>query len=169
MVLQLIPERRAMDDIPTRIAGLAENTAEKQQRGRPFEPGQSGNPQGRPKGSRNKATLAAESLLEGESEVLIRTLVEKAKEGDSTALRLCIDRVLPLRRDRAVTFDLPEIKTAADAVIASNAVLGACSAGALSPDEAMKIMSMIEAHVRTLEIVAIEVDLSAVEEIVKAR
>jgi hypothetical protein len=32
---------------------MADNTAKKQ-RGRPFEPGQSGNPAGRPKGSRNK-------------------------------------------------------------------------------------------------------------------
>src|SRR4051794_181498 len=44
----------------------AEETAKKQ-RGQPFQPGQSGNPHGRPKGSRNKTTLLAEALLEGES------------------------------------------------------------------------------------------------------
>jgi hypothetical protein len=62
----------------------AENTARKQ-RGRPFEPGKSGNPKGRPKGSRNQATLLAEALLDGEAETLTRTMIEKASDGDTTA------------------------------------------------------------------------------------
>jgi hypothetical protein len=45
----------------TQVNGAADNTAQKQQVGRPFEPGQSGNPAGRPKGSRNKVS---EKLLE---------------------------------------------------------------------------------------------------------
>jgi hypothetical protein len=50
-------------------------------RGRPFAPG---NP-GRPKGSRNKATLAAEALLDGEAEALTRKAIELALAGDVTA------------------------------------------------------------------------------------
>ena len=69
----------------------AENTAPKQ-RGRPFEPGKSGNPIGRPKGARNQATLLAESLLEGEVEAITRKLINRALEGDTTALRLCLER-----------------------------------------------------------------------------
>ena len=64
-------------------------------RGRPFVKGRSGNPRGRPAGSRNKKTLAAAVLLEGESEALTRKAVELALEGDPTALRLCIERILP--------------------------------------------------------------------------
>ena len=60
--------------------------------------GQSGNPAGRPPGSRNPATLAAEVLLEGEAEALTRRAIERAMEGDVTALRLCLERVLPARR-----------------------------------------------------------------------
>jgi len=71
-----------MEDIKTSLAP-AEDTAKKQ-RGRPFEPGKSGNPNGRPKGSRNKTTLAIEALLEGESEAITRKLLEMAKEGDMT-------------------------------------------------------------------------------------
>ena len=53
------------------------------QRGRPFKKGQSGNPSGRPQGSRHKATLAIEELLDGEADKLTRKAVEMALEGDS--------------------------------------------------------------------------------------
>ena len=69
-------------------------------RGRPFEKGRSGNPAGRRPGSRNKATLAAAALLAGESEALTRTAVDLALAGDPTAMRLCIERVLPPCRER---------------------------------------------------------------------
>jgi hypothetical protein len=86
---------------------------------RPFEPGQSGNPKGRPKGSRNKATVLAERLLDGEAEGFVRKVIEKALAGDSAALRLCLDRVVPLRRGRLVTFALPKIESAKDVPAAS--------------------------------------------------
>jgi hypothetical protein len=65
-----------------------EKTGEKQRNLKPFRPGQSGNPDGRPKGSRNKATLAMEALLDGEAEAITRKAIEKALEGDMTAIRL---------------------------------------------------------------------------------
>jgi hypothetical protein len=58
-----------------------------------FKPGQSGNPNGRPKGSLNATTLAAQALLDGEAETLTRKAVELAKGGDLAALRLCLDRL----------------------------------------------------------------------------
>ena len=69
---------------------MAENFEEKQQkqRGRPFIKGQSGNPAGRPRGSRNRATRAMQTLLDGEAQALTRKAVELALEGDTTALRL---------------------------------------------------------------------------------
>src|SRR5918997_104236 len=73
-------------------------------RGRPF---QAGNP-GRPKGARNKATLAAEALLDGEAEALTRKAVEMALSGDATAMRLCLERIAPPRKDRPVSFAMPE-------------------------------------------------------------
>src|SRR5713226_1671185 len=92
-------------------------------RGRPFEPGQSGNPSGRPKGARNRATLAVEALLDDEAEALTRKVVAMALEGNIAALRLCIERLSPPRRDRSVEFNLPKMESAADAVAASSAVL----------------------------------------------
>jgi hypothetical protein len=66
------------------------------------KPGQSGNPYGRPRGARNRATVVAERLLDGEADALTRKAIELAKEGDTTALRLCIERILPARKDRPV-------------------------------------------------------------------
>ncbi len=83
-------------------------------RGRPFEKGRSGNPLGRRVGCRNKTTIAAASLLAGEAEALTRRAVELALVGDPTALRLCIERILPRCRERTVKFVLPPIESAAD-------------------------------------------------------
>ena len=92
----------------------AENTAGKQH-GRPFQKGQSGNPSGRPKGARNAATLACETLLDGQAEALTQKAIQMALDGDAVALRLCLDRIFPPRKDRPVTFTLPPITSARDA------------------------------------------------------
>src|SRR3979411_3456735 len=102
----------------------AETTAKKQ-RGRSFKLGQSGNPAGRPRGARNKTTLAIEALLDGEAETITRKAIELAKAGDISALRLCLDRIAPPRKDRPVSFDLPSVKSAADATQASAALVAA--------------------------------------------
>ena len=116
-------------------------------RGRPFEPG---NP-GRPKGSRNKATLAAEALLDGEAEALTRKAIELALAGDVTALRLCWDRIVPARKDRPVTFALPNLEHANDAVMASAAIVEAVANGDLTPSEAAELSKVIDSFARTLE------------------
>jgi hypothetical protein len=102
-------------------------------------------------------------LLDGESEAITRKLLEKALEGDMTALRLCLERLLSPRRDRPVAFDLPPIETTADALSASSSVLAACADGVLSPGEAAQVMESISTHVRMLEAVEIEARVSALE------
>ena len=133
-------------------------------RGRPFEPGQSGNPKGRPKGSRNTTTLMAEALLDGEAEAITRKLIEKALEGDSAALRLSLERLVPPKRQRYVSFDFDgEIKTPADALRASTAVLSACADGQMSSEEAQQIMSLIQSHVQIVQVADLAERLEAVE------
>ena len=147
------------------ISKPAENTAEKQ-RGRPFQLGTSGNPSGRPKGARNHATVLAEALLDGEVDAITRKLIEKAKEGDTAALRLCLDRLLPPRRARAAPFPLPaKVETAQDAVEASSLVLAAMSAGELSPDQAATVMAVVASHVRLVETAVLEARVAALEKI----
>jgi hypothetical protein len=87
---------------------------------------------GRPKGSRNKATIAIESLLEGQAEALTQTAISKALDGDSIALRLCMDRIAPPMKDKPVSFPLPRMRDAMDASEAAGSVLSAVSDGTLT-------------------------------------
>jgi uncharacterized protein DUF5681 len=120
-------------------------------RGRPFEKGRSGNPLGRRVGCRNKTTIAAAALLAGEAEALTRKAVELALEGDPTALRLCIERILPQCRERAVKFALPAIESAADIAPAMKAVTSALAGGMITPAEAATIAAVVDTFVRAIE------------------
>jgi hypothetical protein len=136
----------------------------RQPRGRPFEKGRSGNPVGRRNGSRNKKTLAAMALLEGEAEALTRKAVENAMRGDPTAMRLCLERVLPPCRERSVKFALPPIESAADIAAAMKAVTSALAGGAITPGEAGTIASVVSTFVRAIETSDFERRLQEVEE-----
>ncbi|HEV7910800.1 MAG TPA: DUF5681 domain-containing protein [Methylocella sp.] len=61
---------------------------------------QSGNPAGRAQGSRTKSTLFAEAILENDREGIMDAVVNAAKNGDPTAMRLCVERLVPLRKGR---------------------------------------------------------------------
>ena len=139
------------------------DNSDPKQRGRPFVRGQSGNPSGKPKGTRHKVTQAMELLLEGEAEALTRKAIEMALAGDMTALRICLDRLAPVRRDRHVPFDLPAIATPSDAVGASTAIVAAVSAGELTPSEAADLGKLLEAHVRVIEAAEFEDRLNKLE------
>ena len=116
-------------------------------RGRPFEKGRSGNPLGRRVGCRNKTTIAAAALLAGEAE----------------ALRLCIERVLPQCRERAVKFVLSPIESAADIASAMKAVTSALAGGMITPGEAATIAAVVDTFVRAIETSDFERRLQLVE------
>src|SRR3954454_13312350 len=88
-----------------------------------FKPGQSGNPSGRPAGSRHRTSLAIDQLLDGEAEKITRKAIAMALDGDTVAMRLCLDRLAPPRRDRAVPFALPKLEVAEDDKAAAAAML----------------------------------------------
>jgi hypothetical protein len=117
----------------------------------PFQNGQSGNPAGRPRGARNKHTLALETIMEGQSDVITRKAIEMAKGGHMAAIRLIMDRMAPVHKDRAVDFELPPLDTPADAVTASAAIVAAVAAGDLTPMEADQLSKVVHAYVQALE------------------
>ena len=118
---------------------------------------------GRPKGTRNKKTLAIESLLEGQAEALTQTAISKALEGDGLALRLCMESIAPTPKDKAVSFSLPDMNYAMDASQAASSVLTAVSEGELTPIEGTCVMGLIDSYRRTLELTKIEERLQVLE------
>jgi Family of unknown function (DUF5681) len=129
-----------------------------------FKPGQSGNPDGRPKGARNRATIAAEQLLDGEADALTHKAIEMAKEGDTTALRLCIERILPARKDRPVAFEMPRIETVADSVKAAAAIASAVADGELTPMEAAELSKVVDGYTRAVETTDLAARLERLEQ-----
>jgi len=129
----------------------------------PFEKGQSGNPAGRPPGSRGKATLLAEAMIEGEATAIIRAVMERAKEGDMAAARLCLDRVAPRPRHRAVAFELPSLKSAADATSAVTAIIAAVAEGELAPAEAAELLKLVDGFLTTLAVTSFEERIARLE------
>ena len=129
-----------------------------------FQPGRSGNPSGRPAGSRHKTTLAVEQLLDGEAEKITRMAIDMALSGDSVAMRLCMDRLAPPRRDRPVPFALPKLETAAaDAVNATAALVEAVAAGELTPSEAGELSKLVEAFTKAMHTHELEERISRLE------
>lgn len=128
-----------------------------------FARGVSGNPAGRPAGTRHAVTRAVEALLEGEHEGLTRKAVEMALAGDTTALRLCLDRIAPARKDAPIVFALPPIRTATDAVEASTSLLGAVAVGEVTPDEAGRVMALLTAHKTLVETGDLEARIAKLE------
>jgi hypothetical protein len=115
-----------------------------------FQKGQSGNPLGRPLGSRNKRTIAAEKLFDEDAEALTRVAIDLAKEGDMAALRLCMDRICAPNRHRPAAFNLPQLAVAADAVGAMATIVQAVADGELSPSEASELAKVVQGYSHAL-------------------
>jgi hypothetical protein len=114
-------------------------------------------------GSRHRVTRAIDALLEGQHEALTAAAISKALAGDTVALRLCLDRLAPPRRDSPVSIALPAVRTASDAVKASAALLAALVAGEVTPDEAGRIMALLSAHKALIETCDLEQRIAALE------
>jgi hypothetical protein len=131
---------------------MAENAAQEQPRrgpGRPFQPGQSGNPNGKPRGLRNRATVLLDAISDGDLTAIVSTVVEKAKAGDLIAARLILDRVAPAPKGRALALDVPAIGEwdgSATVLTAYRRIIEAVRAGDVSPAEGLDFVALIEAQ-----------------------
>ena len=125
-----------------------------------FSPGRSGNPAGRPPGLEDKR-VALRALLEPHAPRLVEKAVQKALKGDTTALRICLDRLIPPVKARYETVSLPLGGTLADK---GNAVLDAAARGELSPDELSMLMQAISAQAHIVKVDDLERRVTELEE-----
>ncbi|OYX39950.1 MAG: hypothetical protein B7Y98_03500 [Sphingomonas sp. 32-62-10] len=102
-------------------------------------------------------------MLEGQHEALTQAAITKALDGDTVALRLCLDRLAPPRRDAPIAVALPPVRSAADAVEASAALLAAVGEGEVTPDEAGRVMALLAAHKGIVEAGDLEARIAALE------
>jgi hypothetical protein len=130
--------------------GMGGVMVERDARGR-FAPGASGNPAGKKPGTRNRASMLAAALTEGEGAAIARQVIEAALAGNGVAARFCLDRLCPRPRGRAITLDLPEITGTGAAIAAYNAGLRAMAAGEITPAEAVEIARFLERRLRLLQ------------------
>jgi hypothetical protein len=140
-----------------------DKTVKKQ--GSRFQKGRSGNPNGRPKGSRNRTTLACEALLEEEAGALTRKAIQMAKDGDTIALRICMDRIYPARKDRPVRFTLPPINSPRDAADIMVAVANAVATGDITPIEAAEFAKVIDTYVKAYNTAELDERVARVEQL----
>jgi hypothetical protein len=126
-------------------------------RGRPFPKGNSG----RKPGSKNRNTLVLAALLEGESEALLRTGIQRALGGDVVMLKFLLGRLLP--RERPVTIELPQMLFADDGVEALGSIMRAVSIGAISPDEGAKLATIVKSYTDAIDNADVVKRLDAIE------
>lgn len=118
---------------------------------------------GKPKGARHRVTRAVEELLEGQHEALTQKAIDLALAGDGPALRLCLDRIAPPRKDAPISIALPPVRSIEDAVDASATLLAAVAAGDVTPDEAGRVMALLTGHRQIIETGELERRIAALE------
>jgi len=133
-----------------------------------FQPGTSGNPSGRPKGSQDKRH-ALRQLLVPHQEKLVKTLIDFANAGDMSAMRIVMDRLMPPLREDPIRVTLPKIASADDCIKAQSFVLASVAAGELLPSEAQTLSGLIDAQRRAYETNDLAKRLVSVEEILKQK
>ena len=147
-------------------AKTPENSGKIQAQGK-YKKGCSGNPKGKPKGARNKSTLAAEALLEGSLEKICKKVEEEALNGNMQAAKMILERFLPPRKDRAIEIELPPIETFEDVLDTVGFIVNAVGTGKITPSEGELLVRTIESYAKALEIFEFESRLKTVEENLK--
>ena len=147
-----VPEKNDENGGAVKIRRSQSKISKQTKGGKPhrFQPGNQYG-RGRPQGSRNKATIALQTLLEGEGEAITRVAVERAKSGDATALRLCFERLIPEQKDRTVNLNFGSIQTIAGVAQAIDTLLQAVGNGEITPSEASTLATVLETRRRMIE------------------
>jgi hypothetical protein len=141
----------------------APNNSGEMQGGR-FRPGQSGNPQGKRPGSRNRASVVLDKMLTDDGADVVQAVLTAAKDGDMQAARLVLDRIVPVRKGRPIRLDLPTIESATDVLAALSSTVTAMAEGDITPDEAAVVAGVLETKRKAIETVELETRLARLEQ-----
>lgn len=140
---------------PTTIKRRAPKTA--------FKPGQSGNPQGKAKGTLSHASRILLKLMQGGAEEITTAVIDQAKAGNLAAARLILERIVPPAKERAISIALPNISTIDGITNAQAAILQAVADGELLPGEAATLTGIVENRRKAIETEELEKRIAALE------
>ena len=140
------------------------NAKLKKPRGKPFAKGVSGNPAGRPQGSRNRSTALRDLISDDQSEAILNTMIKAAMEGNLTAARYLLDRVAPASHSQSIMIALPPIETVEAGAKAIDATLKAVGQGDIPLNEAKEMIELIKDRIKLIETVGFEQRLLKVEQ-----
>ena len=136
---------------------------DKKQKDHLFKPGKSGNPKGRPAGSRHSVSILLDNMLSDEAEALIKKAIKMALAGDGQTLRALLDKLLPNRKDNPISIRLPEIGCTGDLPKVTSSLISAVGDGQLTPTEAAGVARLVEAHAKAIELAELEARLTELE------
>jgi thioredoxin-like negative regulator of GroEL len=128
-----------------------------------FQPGQSGNPRGKPPGTRSKVLAELDRLGAQGAQQVLAAVLHAAQQGDVAAAAIILKRCWPEFRGRPVRLKLPAITTATDVVAASAAIVSAVAGGRISPEEGQAVSAVIETQRRAMETVELAARIEALE------
>ncbi len=127
-----------------------------------FKKGQSGNPNGRPRGAVGQRTKLLKEL-ESDLPALITALKTNALAGDTQALKLLLDRLLPVKKAAHELVELPELEQAQTLVDKAGAVLDAVAMGEVAPDIGAQLVHAVGVLSKVAEVQDLEARISALE------
>jgi hypothetical protein len=128
-----------------------------------FKPGSSGNPAGRPQGSRHTVSILLDNLLSEEAVTLTKKAIKMALAGDGQTLRALMDKLLPNRKDSPISIKLPKIGSTIDLSKLTSSLLSAVGDGQMTPSEAAGVARLVEAHAKAIELAELDARLTELE------
>ena len=112
-----------------------------------FQPGVSGNPKGKPK-DKTPATLLRKAIVEDMPEIIL-TLVEQAKNGDTTAAKILLDRCCPTLKPQALAINIPINGTLAEQ---GDEIIKATLSGNIPPDIGAQLINALSNQGKLVEL-----------------
>lgn len=125
-----------------------------------FKPGQSGNPKGKPRGTKHASTTLREAIA-NDLHAIVAALIEKAKDGDTGAAALLLSRTLPPLRPQSEPPDTAITGTTFDE--RAEAVTCAALSGQISPTGATELMGVLAQQARIAEVSELAERLERIE------
>lgn len=118
---------------------------------------------GRPPGTKHRLTKALDGPLNESGEAIVRKVIELALLGDTAALRMCLDRIVPVQKARTVHIDLPVLRTARDALEAKAQIVEATAAGELDLEQGNELARLVDNFAEAHRLIALEERLASLE------